>query len=198
METAPPLPYAPATAPVEIAGLKSLGTGKALLLTFGLSASIVGLLLWLLYFRGQAVAPPPGLVARLPALNAALNSLAATFLVLGFVAVKRRDFRRHMRWMLSALACSALFFVSYLVYHHYQRHTPFTGTGVVRPVYFVVLITHVVLAAAVVPLILLSFFTSLSGRLAVHRRLSRFTLPIWLYVSVTGVLVFAMLKVFSR
>jgi putative membrane protein len=157
----------------------------------------VGFLFWLLYFRGQAVAPPPAVVTSLPALNAALNSLSATFLIFGYVAVRRRMWARHMRFMLAALASSALFFVSYLVYHHFQRHTPFTGTGFVRPVYFFVLITHVVLAAAVVPMILLSFFTSLSGRLAVHRRLSRYTLPVWLYVSITGVLVFVMLKAFS-
>jgi putative membrane protein len=187
----------PTAAPLQIEGLKSLSTGRALLLTFGVSAGIVGSLFWLLYFRGRAAAPPPGLVARLPALNAGLNSLAATFLVCGYVAVRRRMWRRHMRFMLAALTCSALFFVSYLVYHHYQRHTPFTGTGLVRPVYFFVLISHVVLAVVVVPMILLSFFTSLSGRLTVHRRLSRYTFPVWLYVSVTGVVVFAMLKLFS-
>lgn len=183
--------------PLEISGLKLLSTARALLLTFGLSAAILGFLFWLLYFRGEAVAPPPAMAARLPALNAGLNSLAAVFLVCGYVAVRRRLYRRHMQFMLAALASSALFFISYLVYHHYQRHTPFTGRGVVRPIYFFILITHVVLAAVVVPMILLSFFTSLSGRLSIHRRVSRFTFPIWLYVSVTGVLVFAMLKVFS-
>ena len=186
------------TAPLEVQGLKSLSTGRALLLTFGLSAAIVGFLFWLLYFRGEAAAPPPGLVARLPALNAALNSLASVFLVCGYVSVRRGLWRRHMRFMLAALACSALFFISYLVYHHYQRHTPFTGAGAVWYVYFFILITHVVLAVVVVPMILLSFFTSLSGRLSVHKRLSRYTFPVWLYVSVTGVVVFAMLKLFSR
>jgi putative membrane protein len=186
-------------APIEIAGLKSLSTTRALLLTFGLSAAIVGFLFWLLYFRGEgAAAPPSELVAKLPAVNATLNSLSAVFLVAGYVAVRRGQWRRHMRFMLAALGSSALFFISYLVYHHYQRHTPFTGTGLIRPVYFFILITHVVLAALVVPMILLSFFTSLSGRLSVHRRLSRFTFPVWLYVSVTGVLVFVMLKAFSN
>lgn len=192
----PPLDYAVA-APIEIAGLKSLSTAKALLLTLGLSAAIVGFLFWLLYFRSDAVVPPPAVVSALPAVNATLNSLSAVLLVCGFVAVRRRMWRRHMQFMLAALASSVLFFISYLVYHHYQRHTPFTGVGFVRPVYFFVLITHVVLAAAVVPMILLSFFTSLSGRLAAHRRLSRFTFPVWLYVSVTGVVVFVMLKLFS-
>lgn len=185
-------------APPQIQGLKSLSTGHALLLTFGLSAAIVGFLFWLLYFRGEAAAPPPALVARLPAVNASLNGLASVFLVCGYVSVRRGQWRRHARFMLCALACSVLFFVSYLIYHHYQRHTPFTGTGLVRPVYFFVLITHVVLAVVVVPMILLSFFTSLSGRLAVHKRLSRYTFPVWLYVSVTGVIVFAMLKLFSQ
>jgi putative membrane protein len=185
-------------APLEIQGLKSLSTARALLLTFGLSVAIVGFLFWLLYFRGTGdAAPPAGVVASLPALNAALNSLTTVFLVAGFVAVRRKNWRRHMQLMLSALGCSALFFISYLIYHHYKGHTPFTGTGVIRPVYFVILISHVVLAALVVPLILLSFFTSLSGRLSIHRRLSRYTFPIWLYVSVTGVLVFLMLKFFA-
>ena len=184
--------------PLEVAGLRSMSTARALLLTFGLSAAIVGFLFWLLYFRGEGDATTPAFVSSLPALNASLNSLAAVFLVCGFVAVRRRRWRGHMRFMLAALASSALFFVSYLVYHHYQRHTPFTGVGWVRPVYFVVLITHVVLAALVVPMILLSFFTSLSGRLALHRRLSRYTLPVWLYVSVTGVAVFLMLRFWSN
>lgn len=197
MHTAVPPPDHPAVAPIEIAGLKSLSTATALLLTFGLSAAIVGFLLWLLYFRGDAVAPPPAVVSALPAVNAALNSLSATFLISGFIAVRRRLWRRHMQLMLSALASSLLFFITYLVYHHYQRHTPFTGVGFIRRVYFFVLITHVVLAALVVPMILLSFFTSLSGRLAAHRKLSRITFPVWLYVSVTGVVVFLMLKLFS-
>lgn len=188
----------PPAAPLEISGLKSMSSARALLITFGLSAAVVGFLLWLIYFRGSAAAPPPALVASLPAVNASLNSLSAFFLVCGFVAVRRRMWRGHMRFMLAALGSSALFFISYLVYHHYQRHTPFTGTGPIRPVYFFVLITHIVLAAAVVPMILLSFFTSLSGRLAAHRKLSRFTFPVWLYVSVTGVLVFLMLKLFSN
>jgi len=194
----PGVPTLEITPPLEIAGLKSISTARALLLTFGLSALIVGFLFWLLYFRGEAVAPPPAVVASLPAVNASLNSLSAVFLVCGYHAIRRRNYRRHMRLMFAALGSSALFFVSYLIYHHYKRHTPFTGTGFIKPVYFFILITHIVLAAVVVPMILLSFFTSLSGRVTAHRRLSRFTFPVWLYVSVTGVLVFAMLKLFSK
>jgi putative membrane protein len=184
-------------APLEIAGLKALSTTKALLLTFGISAAVVGFLFWLLYFRTGSGTPPAEALRNLPALNAGLNGLSSVFLVGGFVSVKRGEYRRHMRFMLAALATSTLFFVSYVTYHQYFGSTRFTGVGAVRPVYFFILITHVVLAAVVVPLILLSFFTSLSGRLLVHRRVSKFTFPIWLYVSVTGVLVFAMLKLFS-
>jgi putative membrane protein len=190
-------PAAPTTSPLEIAGLKALGTGKALLLTFGISALVVGCLFWLLYFRTGSGEPPAEALRNLPALNAALNGLSSVFLVAGLLAVKRGDYRRHMRFMLAALATSTLFFASYVTYHHYFASTKFTGAGLVRPVYFFILLTHIVLAVVVVPLILLSFFTSLSGRLPVHRRVSKFTFPIWLYVSVTGVLVFAMLKLFS-
>ena len=192
--TAPPVQTA---APLEIAGLKSLSTMKALALTFGISALVVGFLFWLLYFRTGSATPPTQTLRHLPALNAGLNGLSSVFLVLGFLAVRRREYRRHMQFMLAALGTSTLFFASYVTYHHYFGSTRFTGTGSIRSVYFVILITHVVLAAVVVPMILLSFFTSLSGRLSAHRRLSRYTFPVWLYVSITGVLVFAMLKLFS-
>ena len=102
-----------------------------------------------------------------------------------------------MQFMLAALTSSALFFVCYVVYHNYHGDTKFPPASPVRPVYLFILITHIVLSAIVVPMIILSFFLALSGRLVAHRRLSRYTFPIWLYVSVTGVLVFVMLKVFS-
>jgi putative membrane protein len=187
----------PTSSPLEIAGLRSLSTAKALLLTFGISALVVGFLFWLLYFRTGSAIPPSEALRQLPALNAGLNGLSSVFLVVGYVAVRRREYGRHMRFMLAALAASTLFFASYVTYHHYFGSTKFTGEGAIRYVYFFILLTHVVLAAVVVPMILLSLFTSLSGRLSAHRRLSRFTFPIWLYVSVTGVLVFAMLKLFS-
>ena len=137
-------------------------------------------------------------IGRLPAVNATLNSLSATFLVTGYIQIRAGNWRAHMRWMFAALATSALFFVSYVVYHNFHGDTKFTGTCPVRPLYFFILITHIVLSAIVVPMILLSFFLALSGRLVAHRRLSRYTFPVWLYVSVTGVLVFAMLKAFAK
>jgi putative membrane protein len=102
-----------------------------------------------------------------------------------------------VRLMFAALVSSALFFVSYVVYHNFHGDTKFTGTGAVRPAYFFILISHILLSAVAVPLILSSFYLSLAGRLALHKRVSRITFPVWLYVSVTGVLIFAMLKLFS-
>ena len=181
---------------VDFAPFRSVGLAKALAVTLALSVAVCGFLVWLVYYKAGSP-QQSAVIARLPALNAALNSLSAAFLVAGYVAIRRGDWRRHMRWMFAALGASALFFVSYVVYHNYHGDTKFAGTGPVRPVYFFILITHIILSAVVVPMILLSFFLALSGRLAFHRRLSRYTFPIWLYVSVTGVLVFVMLKLFA-
>src|SRR5688572_31652124 len=108
-----------ATAPLEIAGLKSLSTLKALVLTFGISALVVGFLFWLLYFRTGSATPPAEALRNLPALNACLNGLSCVFLVLGYRAIRRRQYRRHMQYMLAALATSTIFFAGYVTYHHY-------------------------------------------------------------------------------
>jgi putative membrane protein len=184
--------------PVEIgfSPLRSVGLLKALAGALALGAAVCGFLVWLVYFKAGSPRQS-ALVSTLPAVNAAFNSLSATFLVTGYVQIRRGNWRAHMRWMFAALASSALFFVGYVVYHNFHGDSKFTGTGPVRPVYFFILITHIVLSAVVVPMILLSFFLALSGRLEAHRRLSRYTFPVWLYVSVTGVAVFVMLKVFA-
>jgi putative membrane protein len=191
----------PQVTPSEVgyAPFRAVGLGKALAGALALGVLVCGFLFWLIYFKAGSP-QQSGVIARLPAVNATLNSLSAAFLVAGYLAIRRgRDnWRPHMRWMFAALATSCLFFVSYVVYHNYHGDTKFTGTGPVRPVYFFVLISHIVLSAIAVPMILLSFFLALSGRLVAHRRLSRYTFPIWLYVSVTGVLVFLMLKGFAR
>ena len=189
MHDTPPVPtgYAP---------LRAVSVTKALAGALGLGVLVCGFLFWLIYFKGGG-ARQSALVARLPAVNASLNSLSAAFLVAGYVAIRRGDWRRHMKWMFAALAASALFFVSYVVYHNAHGDTKFLGTGVVRPIYFFILISHIVLSAVVVPLILTSLYLALAGRLATHRRVSRYTFPIWLYVSITGVLIFAMLKLFQ-
>lgn len=132
-------------------------------------------------------------VSALPAVNAALNGTSAVLLAAGFVFIRRRQVNAHLACMLSAFGVSALFLISYVVYHYHAGSRAFTGQGLIRPVYFFFLITHVVLAAAITPLALLTIYRALSNRLDRHRRLARWTLPLWLYVSLTGVLIYWML-----
>jgi len=129
----------------------------------------------------------------LPHLNAALNALSFLLLVAAFRQIRRGNVQMHRRLMLSALAVSGLFLVSYVVYHAQYGSVRFTGQGLVRPVYFVILVTHVILAAAIVPLVIVTLRRALAGDFARHRRIARWTYPLWLYVSVTGVVVYFML-----
>ena len=129
----------------------------------------------------------------LPAVNAALNAVAATLLVTGHASIRRGLVSRHRTCMTAALAVSALFLVSYVVYHAEVGSVRFTEGGWPRLVYFAVLVTHVPLAAAVVPLALLTMRRALRGEFDRHVRLARWTYPIWLYVSVSGVMVYVML-----
>jgi uncharacterized membrane protein YozB (DUF420 family) len=132
-------------------------------------------------------------VGDLPALNAALNATSAVLLTTGYVFIRRGRWESHRRCMLAAFATSTLFLISYLVYHANAGSRPFQGHGPIRAVYFTILITHVVLAAAIVPLALLTLSRALRARFDRHAAIARWTLPLWLYVSVTGVVVYVML-----
>ena len=129
----------------------------------------------------------------LPTLNAILNGIAALFLVSGFVMIRRGRRDAHRLCMLGAFGMSTLFLISYLIYHASVGSVPFQGQGAVRVVYFAILITHIVLAAAIVPMAVLTLVHGLGARFDRHRRIARWTLPVWLYVSVTGVIVYLML-----
>ena len=129
----------------------------------------------------------------LPHVNAALNATSFALLVAAFHQIRRGNVTAHRRLMLSALAVSGLFLVSYVVYHANYGSVRFQGQGAVRAVYFFILVTHVILAAAIVPLVLVTLRRALAGDFARHRRVARWTYPIWLYVSVTGVVVYVML-----
>ena len=129
----------------------------------------------------------------LPGVNATLNGIATIFLVLGWTFIKRRDMRRHRACMIGAFVMSGLFLVSYLVYHANVGSVPFQRQGVIRFVYFAILITHIVLAALILPLALMTLSRALAQRFDRHRAIARWTLPIWLYVSVTGVVIYVML-----
>jgi len=132
-------------------------------------------------------------VSELPALNASLNGAATVFLLAGYFFIRRRQIPAHRASMLAAVATSALFLISYVIYHANAGSKPFPGTGPVRAVYFVILITHIVLAAAIVPMVLLTVSRALRGRFDRHAAIARRTLPLWLYVSVTGVVIYLML-----
>jgi uncharacterized membrane protein YozB (DUF420 family) len=132
-------------------------------------------------------------VSLLPTVNASLNGVATLCLVTGWWCIRRRRIAAHRACMIAALVCSALFLVSYVVYHAQAGSRPFTGTGALRVIYFAVLIPHVLLAAAIVPLVGITVVRAVRGQYARHRAIARWTLPLWLYVSVTGVVVYLML-----
>jgi uncharacterized membrane protein YozB (DUF420 family) len=132
-------------------------------------------------------------ISDLPHLNAALNAAASVLLVAGWRFIRHRRIAQHRACMIAAVATSALFLVSYVVYHAQAGSRPFPGTGAIRAVYFAVLIPHVVLAAVSLPFILMTFAHGLRRDDARHRRMARLTLPVWLFVSVSGVVVYLML-----
>ena len=129
----------------------------------------------------------------LPTVNATLNAISGAFLLLGYVLIRRRRIDAHRNAMLGAFASSTLFLISYLIYHANVGSRPFTGVGPIRVVYFAVLISHVILAAAILPMAISTLSRGLRGRYAEHKRIARWTFPTWMYVSVTGVVVYVML-----
>jgi uncharacterized membrane protein YozB (DUF420 family) len=132
-------------------------------------------------------------VSELPALNASLNAASAVLLSFGYVCIRRRRIAAHRVCMLLALLTSALFLASYLTYHYHAGSIPFRGTGWTRPAYFTLLISHTILAAAVVPLALVTVTRAARRRFDRHVAIARYTLPIWMYVSVTGVIIYVAL-----
>ena len=132
-------------------------------------------------------------ISSLPLLNAVLNAVSALLLSGGYVAIRRRHIALHKACMLSACVTSALFLISYLTYHYHIGSKPFPGQGSVRLVYFTVLISHTILAIVIVPLVLTTLYRAFTAQWLRHQRLARWTLPLWLYVSVTGVVIYVML-----
>jgi putative membrane protein len=180
---------------VTIEILKDVSAYKAFILIFLLSLLAFVFLVWLIYFK-ETPDQIQDWVRSLPALNATCNSISTILLLFGIREIKRRNFDRHMRFMLGAFVTSTLFLVSYVIYHNYIGHTPFPGEGLIRNIYFFILISHIILSAGVVPLILSSFYLAFSGKFKSHRKISKITFPIWLYVSVTGVIIFFILNAY--
>jgi len=160
-----------------------------------LSVLVAAFLIWLIYFKGRTAAPE--WVSSLPGANAAFNSLSAVCLLGGYLRIRRKDKASHKRFMLAATCFSALFLVSYITYHSFHGDTHFPGQGWVRPAYFALLISHIGLSMVALPLIFATLYFSLSGQFQFHRKVARWTFPIWMYVSVTGVLVFFVLRAYT-
>ena len=157
-----------------------------------LSAAALAFLAYVLMIRGggaQSVS-----LRFLPAVNAALNATAGVLLCAGWVAIKRGARRVHQYLMVSAFAASSLFLLCYLAYHWVHGDTKFTGQGAIRPVYFAILISHIVLSAAIVPMSLSSFYFAWRKKLASHRKVGKVLMPIWIYVSITGVAIYFFLR----
>ena len=132
-------------------------------------------------------------IYSLAPLNAILNTTATILLLAGFYFIKQRRIRAHRICMISALCVSAVFLTSYLLFHYKVGNILFTGQGWIRPVYFSILIPHIILAGLIVPLVLITLYFALRARFISHRRIARWTWPLWIYVSVTGVIVYLML-----
>ena len=160
-----------------------------------LSAAIASFLIWLIYFKGKVAEPE--WVLWLPAANAVFNSLCAICLIFGFVNIKRGKRRVHMRFMISATVFSALFLVSYITYHSFHGDTLFPKIGWIRTVYLSILASHIFLSIVALPLILLTLWYATRSQFQFHRKVARWTFPIWLYVSVTGVIVYFFLRAYT-
>jgi putative membrane protein len=160
-----------------------------------LSAAVAAFLVWLIYFKGRVAAPE--WVLALPGLNAILNGLSAICLTFGYINIRKRRRETHMRFMISAVVFSGLFLVSYITYHYFHGDTKFPGHGWVRPVYFALLISHITLSMVALPLIFATLWYATRSQFGFHKRVARWTFPIWLYVSVTGVIVYLVLKAYT-
>lgn len=169
---------------------------KAYIFIGVLSSLVFAFLFWLIYFKETATASGDW-VTYLPALNAIFNTMTASLLVLGYSFIKRGKKEAHIKAMLSAVGTSALFLISYILYHYYKGDTKFLAEGMIRYIYFFILISHILLSMIQVPLIFTTLFFAFKKNYVKHKKVARWTFPVWLYVSVTGVLIYVFLKVFN-
>ena len=160
----------------------------------GILAAVVPLLVAALYYFPNAFRIPGAEVKFLPALNAVLNSLTAVCLLMGYYFIRNKQVARHRAMMVSAFALGSIFLLSYVVYHSQVESTRFGGEGTIRYVYFFLLLTHIALAVVTVGLVLFTLYFALTEQFTKHRKIARWAFPVWLYVSVTGVIVYFMIS----
>ncbi|MGA7343203.1 MAG: DUF420 domain-containing protein [Terracidiphilus sp.] len=168
------------------------GTSPAIAAILAISAAATIFLFWLIYIHPAAA--PSTRYAFLPALDAILNGLAATALLIGYTFIRAHRIKQHRAAMITAFVFSSLFLVSYILHHALHGDVRYPVHAAWRSVYLPLLASHIVLAVVALPLVLVTFFFSLSGRIPQHRKVARWTFPLWLYVSVTGVVTYVMLR----
>jgi putative membrane protein len=183
-----PVPTVP-----SLSASRPSGTGSAIAAIVVLSAAATLFLLWLIYIHPAADTSHVRL-AFLPALNAVFNGFSAVALLIGYTFIRARRIAAHRAAMTTAFAFSTLFLVSYILHHYLHGDVYYPAHAALRMVYLPLLASHIVLATLALPLILVTFFFSLTGRIREHRKLARWTFPLWLYVSVTGVVTYVMLR----
>jgi putative membrane protein len=160
------------------------------------SSLTISFLVWLIYFK-TPVTSSADWVSHLPSLNALLNSITFVFLVSGYFFIKTGRKSAHIKCMLMATFTSGLFVTSYILYHYFQGDTKFLGQGLIRTTYFFILITHIILSVPLVPLVLTTLWHGLKGNNTKHKKFARITFPIWIYISITGVLIYLILNNFN-
>lgn len=176
--------------------LNNLSDKSAVRYILGLSTMIVLFLVWYIYFRQTSGHSDHDFIKSLPFVNACLNGFSACLITIGVICIKSKQTKAHITCMILATFSSALFLVGYLFYHYYHGDTKFPGQGFIRPVYFFILITHIITSIVVVPLVLTTLFFAATKRFQKHRKIAAWTYPVWLYVSVTGILVYYLLKTY--
>jgi putative membrane protein len=167
-------------------------TRPAIIAILAISAAATAFLFWLIYIHPAAASSAQ--YAFLPALNALLNGLSATALLTGYTFIRARRIKAHKSAMITAFAFSTLFLISYILHHALHGDVRYPAHAALRSVYLPLLASHIVLAVVALPLVLVTFFFSLTGRIPQHRKIARWTFPLWLYVSVTGVITYVMLR----
>jgi putative membrane protein len=171
---------------------RSFSTGPAIAAILAVSAAATAFLFWLIYVHPAAASSAE--FAFLPALNALLNGLSATALLIGYIFIRARRIKAHRAAMITAFSFSTLFLVSYILHHALHGDIRYPAYAALRSTYLTLLASHIVLAVAALPLVLVTFFFSLTGRIREHRKVARWTFPLWLYVSITGVVTYIMLR----
>lgn len=176
--------------------LKDISPAKAISVIIVISLGGLAFLGWLVFFSGSGHIQSD-IIRKLPALNTLFNAVTIVLLLFGYRAIRQKNYIVHMKFNLTAFFTSVLFLIGYIIHQSYAGDIHFPGQGAVMYFYFTVLISHILLSALLVPLILTSFYLAFSGRIKTHRKVSKFTLPVWLYVSATGILIFFMLRAYT-